>query len=78
MVVSSMLLGDLHSFLCALLLSLQIYIPYTVSFFSFFFVFMPSPSNTSYLSIARFVFVFLNIISISEVLFKVGLHIHTI
>ena len=29
---------------------------------------MPSPSNASYLLIARFVFVFLNIISISEVL----------
>ena len=28
---------------------------------------MPSPSNASYLIIARFVFVFLNIISISEV-----------
>ena len=28
---------------------------------------MPSPSNASFLIIARFVFVFLNIISISEV-----------
>ena len=32
---------------------------------------MPSPSNASYLIIARFVFVFLNIISISEVLKKI-------
>ena len=32
---------------------------------------MPSPSNASYLIIARFVFVFLNIISISEVSKKI-------
>ena len=32
---------------------------------------MPSPSNASYLNIARFVFVFLNIISISEVSKKI-------
>ena len=42
---------------------------YTVSFF--LFSFMPSQSNASYLLIARFVFVFLNIISISEVLKKI-------
>ena len=51
----------------------KIYIPYTVffsysvNFFSFFLFFIPSLSNASYLIIARLVFVFLIIISLSEV-----------
>ena len=39
---------------------------------------MPSPSNASYLILARFVFVFLNIISISEVLIIISIQANSV